>query len=227
MVPWLARAARATVLAAAALSVVSLARTARADDTADEAQIHFDLGMGYARKSDYRHALEQFLQSNRLAPNKNVVFNIAQNYEALDQFPDAFRYYALALESEKDPAARQPIEEAIQRISPKVALLDVVTEPAGATLYLNRRDLGARGTTPRVLGLPSGRYKVMADLAGYESAESDAVDLAVGKRTQVRLRLRRILGTVRVEGAAVGAAVRAESEASEVLCTVPCEPELP
>src|SRR5579862_5759593 len=83
-----------------ALACASLAPIARADDitdVADEADLHFRIGAERYQAADYRGALEHFLASNRLAPNRNVLFNIARCYEALHEYPNAYRYYARAL----------------------------------------------------------------------------------------------------------------------------------
>ena len=55
--------------------------TARADDLADEADLQFQLGAARYTQGDYQGALEHFLASNRLVPNRNVGFNIARCYE--------------------------------------------------------------------------------------------------------------------------------------------------
>src|SRR5690349_3854666 len=111
-----------------------LSTGARADDAADEADLHFQIGSDRYDAGDYRGALEHFLASNRLVPNKNVLFNIARCYEQLKQTPDAYRYYLVALEGEKDPVTRKRIEDAIARIAPKVAVLKVTTDPPGANI---------------------------------------------------------------------------------------------
>src|SRR5437879_13923507 len=87
-------------------------RTAHADDVADEADLQFTLGAERYQAGDYRAALEHFLSSNRLAPNRNVLFNIARTFEALKQYPDAYKYYARALQGETDAAARARIDDA-------------------------------------------------------------------------------------------------------------------
>ena len=74
----------------------------RADDLADEADLQFELGADRYRRGDFREALEHFLASNRLVPNRNVLFNIARSYEQLTRYPDAHRYYTQALGSETD-----------------------------------------------------------------------------------------------------------------------------
>src|SRR5687767_9857485 len=98
----------ALILAALLLSAVG-----RADDLADEADLQFTLGAEAYQKGDFRGALEHFLASNRLVPNRNVLYNIARTYEQVKQFPEACRYYTQALDGEKDAAARAKIEAAL------------------------------------------------------------------------------------------------------------------
>jgi outer membrane receptor for ferrienterochelin and colicin len=201
-------------------------RAAYADDVADEADLQFQIAAERYEAGDYKGALEHFLASNRLVANKNVVFNIARTYEQLKRAPDAYRYYVLALEGETQPAARKRVEDALARITPNVAILKVETDPPGATIYLDRKDLGPRGNAPRTLGLPEGKRKVIVEKAGYEPAEVDAVDLKIGKEAKVELKLKQILGTAKLEGAP-GAQVKLDDEQSPVVCTVPCTLDLP
>src|SRR5436853_217452 len=93
---------------------------ARADDLADEADFQFQLGAERYDAGDYKGALEHFLASNRLVPNKNVLFNIARCYEQLKRAPDAYRYYVAALEGETNAAVRKRAEDALARIAPSV-----------------------------------------------------------------------------------------------------------
>ena len=202
------------------------AAPARADDLADEADLQFQIGAERYEQKDYKGALEHFLSSNRLVPNKNVLFNIARTYEQLGRSPDAYRYYVLALEGEQNPQMRKRVDDALLRITPSVAILKVETDPPGATVYLDRKDLGPRGTSPRTLGLPDGRRKVIVEKPGYEPAESEPVNLKAGAEQTVTLKLRQILGTVRLEGEP-GAAVRVDDEGSAIVCTVPCVVPVP
>ena len=138
------------------LGVLFLApKPARADDLADQAELEFSLGAEAYQRSEYKLALEHFLSSNRLVPNKNVVFNIARSYEQLKSYPAAFRYYSLALENESDREAKTRISAALSQIKQYVMVLRITTRPAGATLYIDRKDLGARGYTT-VSGLARG-----------------------------------------------------------------------
>ncbi|KYF52293.1 TonB-dependent receptor [Sorangium cellulosum] len=165
--------------------------------------------------------------SNRLVPNRNVIFNIARTYEALQEYPDAFRYYVLALEQEPNAARRPAIEEALARIRPNVAVINVQTDPPGATVYINRRDLGGRGNTPRLLGYQPGKHKIIVDLEGYEPAEVENVEAKVGEQTNVAIKLKRIVGTVRVVGETAGTQVRVNDATGPVACSAPCDLTLP
>jgi hypothetical protein len=210
-----------------AVQSVSLGGTALADDTADEADLQFNLGVDRYKASDYQGALEHFLASNRLARNRVVIFNIARTYDKLHMYPEAFRYYVRALEGETDQGTRQQIEDAMRAMAPNVAVVNVVTDPPGAQIYLDRKDLGARGNAPQRLGLTGGTYRIIAELPGYEDAVSPPITVNNGSETPVQLTLRRILGTVRVEGDAVGATVRVDSETAAPLGTIPGSFPLP
>jgi outer membrane receptor protein involved in Fe transport len=219
------RLAPLLAFALTAAITVSSAR-ALADDVADEADLQFELGADRYRAGEFRQALVHFLASNRLAPNRNVVFNIARAYEQLKQYPDAYRYYRRALEGETDRATVENIRAAIKRMTPNVAVLNVTSNPPGAKIYLVRKDLGERGSTPQSLGLGAGRYRVIAEMPGHKDAET-SVDVTLGKETEVTLALEPILGRLRVAGDAAGATVHLDAETAPALCTVPCEANVP
>ena len=86
-------------LALLALSF-SFTPSALADNLADEADLQFKLGADAYQKGDFSGALEHFLASNRLVPNRNVIFDIARSYEELHNAPSAYRYYVEALDGE-------------------------------------------------------------------------------------------------------------------------------
>lgn len=193
---------------------------------ADEADLMFTLGAERYQAGDYPHALAYFLASNRLARNRNVLFNIARCYEQLKQFPEAHRYYSRALEGEADAAAVARINEALTRISPHIAVLQIVSDPPGARIYLDRKDLGERGTAPQKIALPPAKYRVIAELDGFEEASSEPVEVRVGQERSVVLKLARIVGTIHVTGPA-GAAVRLDAENTDAVCFAPCDAVAP
>src|SRR5262245_24044214 len=208
------------------LAGILFSAAAHADDLADEADLQFTLGAEAYQTGDFRSAPEHFPASNRLAPNRNVLYNIARTYEQTKQFPEAYRYYTQALDGEKDAAARSKIEAALAQLGKSVAVLRVETVPPGATLYVDRKDLGARGEAPRTLGLSAGRYRVIAELSGYEPAEETVDDLKVGQERKIQLKLVPILGVVVMNGP-TGATLRIDDPAGPARCSLPCRLGLP
>ncbi|MBL8950506.1 MAG: TonB-dependent receptor [Myxococcaceae bacterium] len=211
-----------SVIRAGVLALVLASLPARANNTADEADIAFRLGNTAYSKRDYEKALAAYFLSHRLVPNTNVLYNIARCYEALKSYDEAYRYY-YDLSIAKDLAAddARDVEKALDRLSPKVALLAVTTEPPGADVYLDREDLGARGRSPLTLATMPGQHKVKVKLEGLREAEA-SVKVAKGAEKKVSLKLTPIVGTVELTGTPAGAEVR-ETEGGPVLGTLPAK----
>src|SRR5512132_2386293 len=119
------RALRARRVTSALVALVlgaglSVGSRARADGLADEAELQFQIAAEHYQRGEFRDALQHFLQSNRLVPNKNVIFNIARTFEQLKRYADAHRYYVDALAVETDPKTVGDINAAILRVAPNV-----------------------------------------------------------------------------------------------------------
>lgn len=190
-------------------------------DLAEEAGLQFDLGVDAYRRRDWNSALEHLLASNRLVPNRNVVYNIARAYEQLSRYDDAYRHYADYVEMETDAKKRGPAVEAIEHIRARVALVQVTSDPPGATIFVDRRDLGPRGSTPRTLALPPGPHVITLEKSGWLSAISDTTSLTVGQQINIGLQLDPVLGEVRVDGGPSGAEIRLDDEDGAPLGTLP------
>lgn len=210
----------------ALLLASSYAHTAMADDLADEADFHFERGGAAYQRGDFATALEQFLISNRIVPNRNVVFNIARCYELLGKFKEAYRAYDQARTGETDPEVIASIDAELRRVGAKVSVLSVTSDPPGATIYVERRDLGPRGLTPRRLALGAGEYRIIVDLPGYVSAELDSGKIAVGESKELSFALQPILGRVVVLGDPSTTVVADDPRAGK-RCQAPCELALP
>jgi outer membrane receptor for ferrienterochelin and colicin len=210
-----------------ALVALAASPAARADGLADEAELHFQRGADLYRHGDFAGALEHLMLSNRLVANRNVVYNIARAFEQLRRFADAHRYYVDALAGETDAQAIKDATAAIARIAPEVAVVRVTTEPPGATIYIDRKDLGSRGLAPRALALAPGKYRVLAERDGYDPIVSEIIEARLGAEIIVPLTLRRIVGTVHVEVEGGGAAaVHVDDPAAPSVCAAPCDVEL-
>lgn len=165
-----------------------LASLAWGADVAEEADHLFQLGVRDYAAGAYEDALGHLLASYRLAPNRNVQFNIARVYEQLGKKDLAWRHYHDYVEATADPTARADGEAALARLDPDVARVRITSLPTGATVYVGRVDLGARGLTPLTLALPPGKRSILLDLDGYVRAETTA-DLAIGKESRTAVEL--------------------------------------
>lgn len=220
-VPW-ARLLRLVLFAVSlAASSMLCPSAARATETADEADVEFQLGTERYDAGDFKAALRHFLASNRLAPNKNVLVNVGRCYEQLKLLPEAFRYYSLALDAEQSEQGKQRILDSLARLQPEVARVTIETDPPGATIYIDRKDLGSLGVSPRTLALSEGEHTVLVEMPDFEPAQSQKLTLRVGQESRVALKLKPILGTVVVRGTK-GANIRIDSETAAVPCRVPC-----
>jgi outer membrane receptor protein involved in Fe transport len=190
-------------------------------DLSEEADLQFELGVGAYQRRDYEGALEHLLASNRLVPNRNVVFNIARAYEQLGRYAEAFRHYADYRSLETDPARQAGADDALARIRPRVALVRVESDPPGARIFVDRKDLGSRGETPRLLALDPGSHTILLTREGHYEARSENVSLVVGRETSVRLDMEPVLGQVKLQGRPEGASVRIDAEDGAVVGTLP------
>ncbi|WP_434386158.1 TonB-dependent receptor domain-containing protein [Melittangium boletus] len=201
------------------LSLLLVPAAVRASNTADEADVSFEVGnQAYARRQ-YVEALRSYFTSYRLVPNRNVLYNIARCYEALGRYNEAYRYYN-DLTREALPAVdAAEVERALERLRPKVALIRITTDPPGAEVFVDREDLGARGLSPQTLALPAGRHEVMVHKDGYRRA-TVSVEMTPGRAEQRTFTLELITGGVRLTGTPPGAEVRASPD-GPVLGQVP------
>ncbi|ADO75608.1 TonB-dependent receptor domain-containing protein [Stigmatella aurantiaca] len=207
------------------LPLLLLPSLALANNTADEADVAFELGNEAYARGNYNEALSAYFTSYRLVPNRNVLFNIARCYEAQNRLNEAYRYYDdLSNEAlSSDDAAE--VRRSLERLRPRVALVRVTTIPEGAEVYIDRTDLGSRGRSPQTLALPPGRHKVMVKKEGYQPAEA-TVYLARGKPVSQEIELTLITGLVELTGTPEGAEVRNAPD-GPVLTEVPGRLRLP
>jgi outer membrane receptor for ferrienterochelin and colicins len=184
---------------ALAAALLFLCASARADSVADEADFRFHRGVTLYARGHTEEALSEFLASNRLVRNRNVIQNVARCFERLRMYNEAWRWYSELLAEPLPEGERRDLAAALERLQPSLALLRVFSDPPGATIYVDRKDLGARGQTPVTLPLPPGAATVMVEAPGHKPVE-EHVDLRVGKLSLLQLTLPRIQGEIAVDG---------------------------
>lgn len=214
----------AAVCALAAFLCAGRAAVARADD-ASESNLHWELGRSLYGQARYTEALDHFLASNRLAPNRHVVFDAAQTYRLLDRPREAYNWFETYLRDFELTAEERAEAEALQaQLAPTLALVEVSTTPPGAQIFVDRRELGSVGRAPRRVAMEVGDHQLLVELAGYHPT-STSVRAALGTTTATALTLAPILGRVEVRSEPLGAQVRTDD--GRVLGVTPLSVELP
>ncbi len=147
-----------------------------------EARVYFQEGNRlYAQATEARGAqrttllqrsVEAYVDSLRIVRSRNALFNAAIVLGELGRNDESFNYFGEYLRIEGLASADR--EEATRRrdeLRSEVAVLQVTTEPGGALLWVDRKDLAPRGETPIELALPPGEHKTFIEKDGYISIE--------------------------------------------------------
>ena len=119
-----------------------------------------------------QRSLEAYVDSLQIVRSRNALFNAAIVLDELARHAEAFNYFSEYLRIEGLSAADR--EDATRRrdaLRMKVAVLQVVTEPSGALLWVDRKDLAPRGETPIELALPPGEHRTFIEKEGFISIE--------------------------------------------------------
>lgn len=171
---------------------------AQADRNA-EARVYFEQGnrhltramqtRGARRRALLQQALDSYVESLGIVRSRNVLFNAAFAMAELGRHDEAFSYYTEyvampGLSEDEIAEARRRLQE----LEPRVAILQIASEPSGAEIRIDRRDLAARGRTPLEVPVPAGEHRVFLTLDGYRPAEVTAT-ATIGERVPVQARL--------------------------------------
>lgn len=216
---------RATVVLA--LLLWGLTGHAQDMDLAAEAELHFQLGIDAYLGRQYQQALEHLMLSNRLAPNPSVAFNIGRAYEKLGNYAQAYAYYQAAADGWVGTERVAQAGAAISAIRGRLALVSVVTDPPGAAVFVDRVNLGQRGTTPLTIAVSPGEHSIVVQLDGHEELRTAAIAARRGETQAVSLELAPVLGVVTVLGGPEGAEIRQGGPDGPLLGHVPAELQLP
>lgn len=155
-----------------ALAVISAPASAQ-DSKADQARA-LSLKAAEAFKAKrHAEALELFEQANALVPHPNLEVNIGRCYEALGQPEQALAHCRAALEAPTVPevtasAARKCVARADDTL--KRPILELDSDPTGATVYLDGRRMGR--TPWRGIVLP-GKHRLELDREGYAHLQQE------------------------------------------------------
>lgn len=201
-----------TFVVAIVVSIIILGPNglARADD-AEEARFHDELGRQHYEAHRIEQALREFFEVARLAPSPRTTFNIAVCFDLLHRENDAYLFFREYLASADTDAERRTFATAATtRLEARVARISVTSEPAGALIYVDQRDHGSYGATPRVVTVPPGSHTITLERDGYRSV-TVTVTATVGEEAPASGTLEQIVGTLHVGSAEGGTVVVREA----------------
>jgi outer membrane receptor for ferrienterochelin and colicins len=181
------------------LSMSLLTATSAAAHVAVEAQF-FDAQArrAYAERR-YDEALEAFLLVQEIAPSPSALYNGALCADLAGKGEVAFALYREYLQSvDADEERRGEAQRRLRRLESSLALLELTSEPAGAAIFVDRKELGQYGVTPRMLGLEPGTRQVQLEHKGYAPVQVEVV-ATVGVPTTVQVTLDPIFGDVEID----------------------------
>jgi hypothetical protein len=228
------------------LGVLLASSVLHADDAA-QATAKKELGKKLFAEQRYEEALETLKESNRLQPSAGVVLNIAdilrylgsqeeQAAAALRKVPaekarrmaraevlfrDAYNWLEQVDRLPATVADRKDAESLYARLRPKVATVDVASDPEGAEILVDGQSVGVG----KSLALAPGKHQVALKLAGYR-IEQSSVTAAIGKNMPLRMTLQRLFASLVVQSQPPGASVHLVGS-GQLLGSTPLSARLP
>lgn len=193
------RAAQRALAPALVVALVALAATRARGDAATEARYFDERARAEFAREHYDQALVLFLHVHAVAPTPGNLYNIGVSAALAHQGPIAYAHFDEFVRSgAADGDRRADAERRMAELERDLARVHVESDPPGATIWVDRRELGEWGRSPRTLVLEPGAHEIELELGGHVSARSQ-VTAERGRQVDVRATLDREHGELRVE----------------------------
>lgn len=154
-------------------------------DNREEARKAFAEGQAADKQSDWPAAVEHYLHAFELVPHHFAAFNIATDYERMNQLREAATWYQRYVELAPQSPDRDKVQRLILELKLRPARLTVKSTPPGARLSIDGQKVGITPYTGSVRG---GGHRITVELDGQRD-ERD-VPLEFGEPETVELTLR-------------------------------------
>ncbi|MBN2717201.1 MAG: PEGA domain-containing protein [Deltaproteobacteria bacterium] len=135
---------------------------------------HFESGIALLNQSSFKEAELEFRKSISLYPTRSAWFNLANCYEAMENYPEALRAlthlkdeYANTLDDEMRGAVERNIHDAKQ----KVATLEIVVVQKDAQIQIDDNVIG-KSPLAAPWYLKTGSYTISITCDGFEPWQS-------------------------------------------------------
>jgi outer membrane receptor for ferrienterochelin and colicins len=136
-----------------------------------------------------------------------------------------FREYLTS--DDADDERRAYAERTVASLAPTLALVLVESDPSGARIYIDKKEHGSYGLTPKVVAVMPGEREISIELPGYRRSSGKVVAKR-GEQVPVRLEPQRIVGMLHVGSPVAGrATVRTAAGETVAAGATPLRVELP
>lgn len=185
--------------------------------SASEASFFDQLGRRAYERRNYDQALENFSLVQQVAPSASNLFNMALSAELALRPRVAFAFWEEYLRlGDVDEARQRSARQRREGLAARLATIRVESEPAGAEIYIDRKELGSFGTTPRTMVLDPGTHRLILE---HPSSISLAVEVhaSLGRQPALHRRLEPRRGVLRVSGVPAHAHVELYDEGDQLV----------
>lgn len=160
-----------------------------------------DLAARAYQRRDFQRALALYEEVHQLAPSYRSAFNMAVAAEQAGQPVLAFSLFGayLALGTDSDHVRREQALASRARLARGQPLLRVVSNPPGAAIIVDGREVSSFHHTPALLAVETpGRHAVEVRLPGYHPARAE-LGTERGRVARITFWLAPLFGQVRVD----------------------------
>lgn len=193
-----------TFLSCFAIALTPICVTAQQPELSSQQEQHLlrliEEGKTLYDEGEFADARERFSEAYEIYPHPDIIYRIALCHERLGEDQQAVEYYRRFLAQAPNAPERARVEKTISVIEARIAKSDirVLTDPEGASVYINDEANGIAGTTPVSLSVKPGNYKVIVRKDGYEPVV-ELVTVGSGASVQVRYQLTPLVAEQRPE----------------------------
>lgn len=212
-----ARGWLAASVAAVAIGTSPTAPAARADIALD-ARFFDEAARRAYQAGRYEKALELFLQSQAALSHDRNLYNIALSAELAGHVELAFSFYRRYLDTD-DEAFRAAAEQHLQSLEGRLALVEVETDPPGASIFVDDLDNGVFGTSPAVIPVRPGERTILVERPDHERASVPVVARR-GQRAKTTVALVPYEGRLVIEARPAGGRLSVARQGEVVVRTV-------
>jgi hypothetical protein len=188
------------------LLLIAFVSTAHAQPTAEDKQAAkdaFKRAEAAEKRKDWRTAIEEYQAAYDAVPHPDVLYNIAVDFERLEEYRDAATYYRRYLDESGDDANdRNRVEGLIEKLRNRPGEVTIESDPAGARVKIDGK---VAGKTPLITKL-SGRRTV--EIEGPDGSWTEReVEVEYGEPESVRIGLTERTGILVINSNVAGASV--------------------